>query len=210
MPVVTTVRAAPSARHARRPLLPDRGPPGRLTAPPYTNPGTTPRMPADLATFLAVEALLLAAAAACGGAAWTIPLAVAASVVGFVDLRPAALVALLPAFVWLALARTTGDRELYFPFVMLLAGHVAALRAPGRGWLGATGAIAVVVAFLAIRAGQGATSRVLVVEALVAGAILVAVAIVVRIAPRSLPGSRVGAMAIAALASLLALAGLSL
>lgn len=167
-------------------------------------------MPDDRIAFLAVEAILLAIATIAGGPPWTIPLAVAATIVGFVALRPAAIAALLPAFVWLALAAVTGNRELFFPYCMHLAGQVAS-RPNGAGrFPRAVAGVAVVATFLAIRVAQRATPRVLLVEAAAAAAILVAVEVATRAIERVRPGSRAAAPAIALGASLLAYAALAL
>jgi len=183
-------------------------------------------MPVPRLAFLLVEGLLLAVAAAVGGPFWTLPLAVAATGVGFVDLRATAIAALLPAFGWLAASHLTGDRELFFPYCMHLAGQVAATGwAPSRGdggradagtgriggrAMGVLGAIAVVATFLGIRVAQRATPRVLLVEAAAAAAILVATAVTLRVRAGVRAESGFPGLVVAAGAALLAYAALGL
>ena len=178
-------------------------------------------MPDSRLAFLFVEGLLLAATATVGGPFWTLPLAVAATAIGFVDLRPAAVASLLPAFGWLAASLVTGNRELFFPYCMHLAGQVAASQgATSRGVVrseravaragGVPGAIAVVATFLAIRVVQHATPRVLLVEAAAAAAILVATALASGLQARLSSESRLGGLLVAAGAAALAYAALAL
>jgi hypothetical protein len=166
------------------------------------------------AVFVAAEFALLAAAHAWGGPPWVAIGAVA--VVGQVaaDLRPGRLGGFVPALCWLAAHHATGNRELFFPYSMALAVHLAGEffrpaepasgRAAGHGGAVAAGG-AVVAAFLAIRRLQNATPRVLGVEAAVAALILAAaVALLPWVARR--PGAT---WALTAAASLAAYAGLA-
>jgi len=170
------------------------------------------------AAFIALELAVLAAAHALGGPSWVAigVLAVVAQVAA--DLRPGPLVGFVPALVWLGAHRLTGDRELFFPYAMALAVHVAGQFAGPTGNAGPGGRTgrgpgvavaaggAVVSAFLLIRRLQAASIRVLAVEAAVAATILVvAVAVLSRAGRRP----RV-TWAVTAAASLAAYAGLAL
>lgn len=135
----------------------------------------TPRTVPPQAAFLAVEVAYLAATHVLGGPPWTVVgmfgfLAPAAT--GF---RPAALLPLAPSLAWLVLFRITGNRELFFPFAMSVAASVAVSLAARDTRLGAVGGGLVVAVFLAIRILEQATRQVLMVELVVAAAILGAV-----------------------------------
>jgi len=170
-----------------------------------------------VASFVAVELVFLAAAHVLGGPPWVAlgVLALVGQVAADFRLRP--LLGLLPAFGWLAAHQLTGNRELFFPYAMALAAHLAgqfAGRFPGRvmgRFMGqgrgaaAAGGLVVVAAFLAIRGLQAATSRVLAVETAVAAVILALTVAALPLAARR-PG---GLVALTALASLLAFAGLA-
>ena len=125
--------------------------------------------------FIVLEAVCLGATQVFGGWPWTVIAGAALGAIAVVDLRPSALAMVVPGLVWLALFRFTGDRELFFPFTISLA-SLAALRS-GRGGLarGVAGGGLIGGLFLAIRASQQATAKVLGVEALVVGLILAAV-----------------------------------
>lgn len=193
------------------------------------------------ACFLGVELLLLAAAHLYGGPPWTLlmMLAMLAQVAAGVRLAPLAL--LVPSLAWLVTFRATGNRELFFPFAMHLATFVALLGSddaggqdrrddgdgaepppdrhpprrsaallPGmvRGPLGGGGMAA---AFLAIRAVQNATARVLAVESVVAMVILAVASAAIATSRRMSPGPRTtAAAAIVLLSSLAAYAALAI
>lgn len=161
--------------------------------------------PPAVAGFLGVELACLAAAHAWGGPPWTLLTMIAFLAQIAVDFRVAPLAMLAPGLAWLALHHVTGDRELFFPFAMTVAIHVALLasaRGTARALLGGGGVVAV---FLAIRGLQAASPRVLAVEAGIAVAILVA-AVAAHAAARTRPA----AAAIVALSSLAAYAALAL
>lgn len=165
-----------------------------------------PSRPAAVPTFIAVELAFLAVAHGLGGPPWVAlgVLACFAQVVA--DFRLRSLIGILPALGWVAASHATGNRELFFPYAMYLAAHVAS-QCGGRGWKRAAIAGATIVAaFLGIRVLQAATPRVLAVEFAVAAAILVAV-VVTLMATGKRPLARV---AVAALASFAAYAGLAL
>ena len=84
----------------------------------------------NAAGFIAVELLFLAAAHAYGGPAWVVigVLAFCGQAVAGVRLAPLAI--LVPALGWLALSRDTGNRELFFPYCIALASHVAVVLKP--------------------------------------------------------------------------------
>jgi predicted GNAT family N-acyltransferase len=165
---------------------------------------TTARPP--VAAFIGAQLTFLAAAHFLGGPPWVAlgVLAFAAQVAADFRLRP--LVGLVPAACWMAAHHLTGDRELFFPYAIGLAVHLAC-QVSGRGRVAAALAGGLLVAaFLAIRVMQAATAKVLAVELAVAAAILAAVVAVLPAAVKR-PW---GAMAVTILASLAAYAGLTL
>lgn len=143
--------------------------------------------------LLLVEAAFLAAAHVVGGPPWTVVAAIAFAVLGIGgthrDVRSRKSVWLiLPSLGWLAAFWATGNRELFFPYAMYLAGHTS-LTVSHRGPVAAPIAGSLVVAvFLAIRVLQGATSRVLAVEAVAAGVILAATCLAMARCKRSFGG----------------------
>jgi hypothetical protein len=143
--------------------------------------------------LLVVEAAFLVVAHVAGGPPWTVVAAIAFAVLGMAGRRlPGAgqepVWLILPSLGWLAAFWATGNRELFFPFTMYLAGH-AALTVSGRGAILACAAGGLVVAaFLVIRVVQAATPRVLAVEAIAAGAILAATSLGLVRRERSLLG----------------------
>ena len=158
------------------------------------------------ATFLVVEILFLAAAQGVGGWPWTAIGGAAIGALAVADFRPASLAMVVPGLVWLVLFQATGNRELFFPFTIYLA-SLLALRLGARStWQGVTAGGLIVVLFLAIRAAQLASVKVLGVELAVAGLIL---AVVVGMFPISRGKIAVEA-AVVGLASLLAYASLAL
>jgi len=168
--------------------------------------GACPANRPQVSTFIATEVAFLAVAHVFGGPAW-VGLGVLACIAQVAaDFRLPPLLGLVPALGWVAAHHATGNRELFFPYAMYLAAHVAG-QCARRGWPAAFSAGAVVVAaFLAIRGFQGATSRVLAVELAVAGAILAAVVVAVMTAAKR-PWAKA---VVAVLASLAAYAGLAL
>ena len=116
------------------------------------------------------------------------------------------LAAIAPGLFWLALFLATGDRRLYFCYSMQFAVQLAcrwrarSLRASFAG-----GSI-VIAAFLTVRIAQGATASVLFLELAVAAAVL-CISIVLH---GPCPHTAARRAAVAALASLLAFAGLAL
>lgn len=128
-----------------------------------------------IAAFLVIELLFLLVLLVWGGWPWTMIGVAAICLQALVDVRPAALAMVAPSLVWLALFRGTGNRELFFPFTMYLASLLAIRLAGGRVWQGIAGGGLVVAVFLAIRASQQASAKVLWVELGVAAAILAVV-----------------------------------
>jgi hypothetical protein len=103
----------------------------------------------------------------------------------------------LPAFIWLLAFIWTGDRRLYFPFVIPLIVLVWGGQSARAGW-------GLVALFTAIRLAQGASARVLAVELAVT---VVAVGVPLWLGRQATtPGAR---WACAMLGSLLAFAGLA-
>ena len=76
---------------------------------------------------------------------------------------------------WLVLAQVTHNRELFFPYTMLLAAVACVQLCGQRLWAGSLAGGAVLAAFFLLRILQKATGRVLLVEFIVAVAILAAV-----------------------------------
>jgi hypothetical protein len=157
-------------------------------------------------SFLAVELVFLGTAHVLGGPPWTVIGMIAFIAQSFLGVSLHSLAVLLPGLLWLALFRVTGDRELFFPYTMYLASHVALGCSQRTVWLASLGGGAVVAAFMLIRVLQNATVRVLAVELVVAVAIL-AVALVAHAWSRK---QAVSDAAIVAGASLLAYACLSI
>ena len=113
---------------------------------------------------------------------------------------------MLPSLGWLAAFWATGDRELFFPFTMYLAAH-ASLTVSQRGLVAASVAGGIIVAaFLVIRLLQEAMPRVLAVEAVAATMILAVACLAITRRDRSLFGDGL----ILAGASLAAFASLQL
>ena len=122
--------------------------------------------------FIVVELIFLAVAHCFGGPPWAVIGAVAVVLLALGGIRIESLALMVPSLAWLGLSHATGNRELFFPYTMYLASCVA-LRATERTpWLGPLGGAAIVAAFMVIRILQQATVRVLVVEFVVAAAIL--------------------------------------
>lgn len=197
--------------------------------PALLHPGGVPAT----ACFLGVELILLAAAHVYGGPPWTLLMMLAMLAQVAVGVRLAPLALLAPSLAWLVTFRATGNRELFFPFAMHLATFVALLgsdraggqsshdteHAPNRhprhrssallhGLLGGGGMVAT---FLAIRALQAASPRVLAVESVVALVILAVATLAIATSGRMSPGPRTAAAAaIVLLSSLAAYASLVL
>ena len=159
-----------------------------------------------MAAFITAELAFLGAAHLLGGPPWVVlgVLAFAGQVAA--DFRLAPLMGFLPAAGWMIAHQLTGNRELFFPYAMALATHLAG-QFIDRGRVAAAVAGGLVVAaFLAIRILQAATDKVLAVELAVAAAILVAV---VAVLPAALKRPW-EAVAVTILASLAAFLGLAL
>lgn len=129
----------------------------------------------QVVVFLLLEAGFLAAGFLLAGPPATLLGMLAVWAQLLVDGRVRSLGLLLPSLGWLAASAATGNRELFFPYAMYLAGFVAVrlmTRAAWQAWLGGA---TVVAAFLVIRILQNATWQVLAVESVAAVAILVVV-----------------------------------
>lgn len=163
-----------------------------------------PRIP--FAAFVVIELLFLLVTQVWGGWPWTMIGVAAICLQALVDVRPAALAMVAPSLVWLALFRATGNRELFFPFTMYLASLLSLRLAGARVWQGIAGGGLVVAVFLAIRASQQASLKVLGVELGVAAVIL---ALVLASTP-VIRGRESAAGGVVVLASLLAWASLAL
>lgn len=160
----------------------------------------------SIATFIVLEILFLAATQVWGGWPWTAIGAAAIAALAAIDLRPVALALVAPSLVWLACFRLTGNRELFFPFTIHLASLVALRLGRGKPWLGVAGGGLIGGLFLAIRAAQQASAKVLGVECVVAVLILT---LVLATLPVTRERSALGG-GVVVLASLLAYASLAL
>ena len=158
-----------------------------------------------LAVFLAGECALLAVVAGLGGPPWTALCALALVVQAVAGPRPDQLWPLAPAVAWPALFVAGGDRRLFFPFTMHLAAHLAMLFGRQRVLSGLVAGGMIVAAFLAVRVTQRAGPRVLVVEGVCAAAILGGV-LMTRAASRRGAATHAGLAVGAALAAYACLA----
>lgn len=131
--------------------------------------------------FVFAELSFLALAHRFGGPPWTVIGAIAIVMQTTGGVRLASLGGMAPSLAWLGLYHATGNRELFFPYSMYLAGYAALPAAGAAGRLGPIGGGLIVAAFLVIRILQQATPRVLAVECAVAIAIL---ALVLAARPR--------------------------
>jgi hypothetical protein len=159
-----------------------------------------------IATFIVLEMLFLAATQTWGGWPWTLIGVVAICTQILIDARPQALAMVAPSLVWLALFQGTGNRELFFPFTIHLASLLTLRSAQGSVWLGMAGGGLLVAVFLAIRASQQASVKVLGVECVVAALILAVVLATVPV----VRGRNAVAGGVVILASLLAYVSLAL
>lgn len=147
----------------------------------------------DLVGLLLVEAAFLVTAHVVGGPPWTVVAAIAFAVLGIGGRRHDGTMResvwlILPSLGWLAGFWVSGNRELFFPYSMYLAGH-AALTARHRGMIAACLAGGIVGGgFLVIRAMEAATPRVLAIEAAAAGAILATSCLLMTRRERSIAG----------------------
>ncbi len=155
--------------------------------------------------FVVAEMGLLAAAAGLGGPAWTGMTVVALLAEVAAGSQLVGLAWLLPAFGWLAAARLTENRELFFPFAITLAAFMACRLRPRSVAAAAAAAAAGSVAFLGIRLAQQATWQVLATEAAVTAGIL----LVITAACRWLPQQSWATGLVMAVAAGLAYAGLA-
>ena len=165
--------------------------------------------------FIVVELIFLAVAHCFGGPPWAVIGALAVVLLTLGGIRIESLAVMVPSLAWLSLSHATGNRELFFPYTMYLASCVA-LRATERTpWLGPLGGAAIVALFMVIRILQQATVRVLVVEFVVATAILALVVVASswsrrRFAHVAPPTNFACRAAIVAASSLLAYASLAI
>jgi hypothetical protein len=158
------------------------------------------------ALFIVLQLGFFVVLHAFGGPPW-VALGVLACVMQVIaDFRLAPLLGMLPAIAWVGASHATGNRELFFPYAMYLAAHVAGQFAPRGRTLATAAGGTVVAAFLAIRMLQAATPRVLAVELAVAFAILAAV-VMANLTTATRPWGR-GVVAV--LASCAGYAGLAL
>jgi len=159
-----------------------------------------------LATFAFASLLLVAAAQILGGPQWAALCLIALVAQVWTDRRPVNLALIACSLIWLVLSRVTGRRDLFFPYTMSLASLVFLQLADRNFWAGVAGGVISLTAFFVVRIQQLATARVLVVEFIVATAILEFVMVAHAWRPQRLPWR----IAIALAASLLAWCSLAL
>ena len=157
------------------------------------------------AGFIALELAFLGAVQWLGGPPWVALGVLACCGQILADFRVAPLVLLVPAVGWAAAHHVSGDRELFFPYAMFLAAHVAGQFAARGRAAAALGGGALVAAFLVVRVLQRAGPRVLAVELVVAAVILGAV-VAVRASAATRPGAATLAAVLASGAAFLGLA----
>ncbi|MEI8019303.1 MAG: hypothetical protein WCH39_13950 [Schlesneria sp.] len=140
-----------------------------------------------------------------GGHPWTILISLSLASLGFANLNVKRFGLIGFSLIWLLLSRLTGQRELFFPYTMFLATYVAIFLSDRHFLMGWSGGLFVVACFIAIRCHQRATFRVLVVELIVATAI-VAFSVIADSLGRKTLVWRVGIVAIASLIAFCCLA----
>jgi hypothetical protein len=168
--------------------------------------------------FIIVELIFLAVAHCFGGPPWAVIGAIAVVLLALGGIRTESLALMVPSLAWLGFSHATGNRELFFPYTMYLASCVALRDSQRASWLGLLGGAAIVTAFMIIRILQQATVRVLVVEFVVATAILALVVVagswsrgrVAPAAPAAHAAHAVWHAAIVAASSLLAYVSLAI
>ncbi|MBS1857161.1 MAG: hypothetical protein JST11_17460 [Acidobacteria bacterium] len=149
----------------------------------------------------------VAAAALLGGWVWTVPCLILC--LALYRERPGAAplaAAIAPGLFWLALFALTADRRLYFCYSMQYAVHLACLRREHGPRAAAIAGGLLMAVFVTVRVAQAATLAVLAVEIAVAAAVL-ALSLAMHGERASTPSRR---LAMSAVASLLAFAGLAL
>lgn len=117
--------------------------------------------------------IALAAVALVGGWPWALVSLMVLAVVWRTDFRAASVLAtVVPGLCWLALYQWTGDHRLFFPYAIQYAVQMAYLSGGSAVRRTLLGGGSVVLVFVLIRIAQSATAGVLLVEVLVAAAVL--------------------------------------
>ena len=158
--------------------------------------------------------MALAAAAFYGGWEWVLVCLLVLTVLWRTDFRAASVLAsVAPGLCWLALYYWTTDRRLFFPYSMQYAVQMAGLTGgppATRAFGSVIGGGSVMLVFVLIRVAQSATAGVLLVELLVASAVLAISATVQDQSGRAIsPSDTMARALVAALSSLAAYAGLA-
>lgn len=125
-----------------------------------------------LAVLVVVSLLLVAFAQVLGGPPWGGLCLIALVAQTWTDRRTSNLVLIASSLFWLVLSQVTGRRDLFFPYAMSLASLVFLQLADRNFWAGVVGGVVALGAFFLVRIQQQASTRVLVVEFIVATAIL--------------------------------------
>jgi hypothetical protein len=175
-----------------------------FTKPPAASVPVRSRLTAT--SFIAGELGFLVTVHILGGPPWVVLGVLAFLAQILADFRLAPLLRLAPAAIWAVAHAATGNRELFFPYAIYLAAHVAWELWPRGPLQAASGGGGIAAAFLVIRVLQHATPRVIAVELAVAAAILV----VVNAAIAASRGRPFVGWVIPPLASLAAYAGLAI
>ncbi len=131
----------------------------------------------EKAAFLVTEVGFLSALAVWGGPAWVGVAVPAIFIEIYCGSQLRSLGMLIPAGIWFVLCTLTGNRELFFPYAMyVMAFMVIRLWERGRG-AAIMGGLSCGCLFLFIRWLQNATMSVLLVEGVVAAAIVLALSV---------------------------------
>ena len=110
------------------------------------------------------------------------------------------------SLIWLAIFRWMFVRQLFFPYTMHLAVCAVLFESDFDKWRGYVHGMIVVAVFLAIRFLQGATTRVLAIELIVAAVILAFAICVYQLTPKNAVSRGI----VVVVASLAAVGGLAL
>lgn len=115
----------------------------------------------------------MSAAALGGGWPWALIASIVLAMLWRTDFRaPIVLGTVLPGLCWIALYQWTGDRRFFFPYAMQYAAQMAATTTGPPVLREIAGSGSIVLVFALIRIAQSAGARVLLVEIVVASAVI--------------------------------------
>ncbi len=164
----------------------------------------TPRF--STATQSVFVLCILATALFFGGVAWAQVFLTAIALRSRPEFRGERLLIMTCSLIWLAIFRWMFVRQLFFPYTMHLAACVVLFESDFDKWRGYVHGMIVVAVFLAIRFLQGATTRVLAIELIVAAVILAFAICVYQLTPKNAVSRGI----VVVIASLAAVGGLAL